>query len=177
MNQNVEIERKFLIDFDKFQNYLSLYLNVQGIEEHQILQSYLTTSGITSRVRKIKSFLQNVDNMPYISESACLTFKGETTGITRTEVNINIPVKDADNLFTTFDLKNVIQKTRYVIPFDNYEWEVDIFKGDNEGLHIAEIELDSEDQPFHKPDFILEEVSDDPKYYNSNLSTNPYKNW
>ena len=69
------------------------------------------------------------------------------------------------------------KKNRYKIPQGDLTWEIDEFLGVNEGLNVVEIELESEDQAFEKPDWVGEEVTGDPKYYNSNLIANPYKNW
>jgi adenylate cyclase len=70
-----------------------------------------------------------------------------------------------------------IGKSRYCIPHQSHVWEVDFFHGDNSGLVVAEIELSYADELFTKPDWIGEEVSDDPRYYNSNLIDFPYMNW
>ena len=73
--------------------------------------------------------------------------------------------------------EGVIDKTRYRIPVGEHIWEVDRFHGDNQGLVVAEVELDSEDQPFERPPWLGEEVTDDPRYYNSALSRTPYGQW
>ena len=73
--------------------------------------------------------------------------------------------------------KPLIEKERFKIPMDGFVWEIDEFFGDNKGLIVAEIELQSEDQPFPKPDWIGEEVTGDPRYFNSNLIKHPYTTW
>ena len=73
--------------------------------------------------------------------------------------------------------KPLIDKKRYKIEFKGLVWEVDEFFGDNQGLIVAEVELESEDQKFAKPKWIREEVTGDPKYFNANLIHHPYKNW
>ena len=73
--------------------------------------------------------------------------------------------------------KPLIEKTRYEVPFAGFIWEVDEFKGENEGLLFAEIELEYEGQHFDKPSWIDREVTDDSRYYNANLVTNPFSNW
>ncbi|CAA6823855.1 MAG: Adenylate cyclase (EC [uncultured Aureispira sp.] len=72
---------------------------------------------------------------------------------------------------------SIIKKRRYLLPYDNLIWEVDEFEGDNTGLIIAEVELESEDQIFALPSWIKEEVSDDNRYYNANLVQHPFKDW
>ena len=73
--------------------------------------------------------------------------------------------------------KPIIEKTRYKIPMGDFVWEIDEFFGVNKGLIVAEIELPSEDTPFEKPDWIGDEVSGDPRYFNSNLVKHPYTTW
>ena len=73
--------------------------------------------------------------------------------------------------------KNEVSKTRYEILFENKLWEVDVFNGANEGLIVAEIELESEEEKFSMPDWVTKEVTEDPGYYNSNLATTPFKIW
>ena len=105
-----------------------------------------------------------------------VTIKGRTAGITRTEFEYEIPSEDAKQMIQmcTGDL---IEKMRYRI-FDNgLLWEVDVFEGANEGLVVAEIELADEHQKFRLPDWTGIEVSDDPRYFNSNLVIHPYRSW
>ncbi len=71
----------------------------------------------------------------------------------------------------------MIDKIRYEIPSGKHTYEVDIFAGENEGLVMAEIELDSEDETFEKPQWLGAEVTGDERFYNAYLSNNPYKNW
>jgi len=71
----------------------------------------------------------------------------------------------------------VVEKNRYVVQHDGLRWEVDEFLGDNKGLIVAEVELDSEDQTIDIPDWVGAEVTDDSRYFNSNLATTPYKLW
>jgi CYTH domain-containing protein len=73
--------------------------------------------------------------------------------------------------------KPLIEKSRYKIDFGGFVWEVDEFYGDNQGLIVAEVELESEDQKFEIPGWIGEEVTGDPKYFNSNLINSPYLKW
>jgi adenylate cyclase len=85
-------------------------------------------------------------------------------------------LQDGQEILHSFT-KNGTEKIRYVIPFAGNDWEVDVFMGDNEGLIVAEIELDDENAAFEKPGWITREVTDDGRYTNAALSTHPYKAW
>ena len=108
--------------------------------------------------------------------SGFLTIKGATSGASRLEYEYEIPKHEAIELLDHFTQNN-ISKLRYFICHENKVWEVDEFLAENEGLLVAEIELKSEDEAFEKPEWITEEVTCDKKYYNAQLSVNPYKNW
>jgi CYTH domain-containing protein len=153
----IEIERKFLVNKEKWS---------QVVKEKKSLyrQGYIVSDpGKTIRVRL-------TDN------SAFLTIKGLTVGASRAEYEYAIPIEDAQQLLDGF-CDAVVSKTRNFISYDSWLWEVDEFLGDNEGLIIAEIELDAEDESFTLPDWVGEEVTSEKKYSNSNLARNPYKNW
>ena len=107
-----------------------------------------------------------------------LTIKGlsNSSGITRNEWEYQIDIQDAQELLSICE-PSVIEKYRYYIKHDLLEFEVDVFKNDNEGLIIAEIELSDENQEFDKPDWLGKEVSGDDRYYNSSLSKKPFKSW
>lgn len=153
---NQEIERKFLIKDNSWQENAN-----QGVS---IKQAYLhSDSQLTSRIRTkgIKAFI---------------TIKGKTTGISRAEFEYEIPYEDALYLFKM--CKNAsIEKTRYEVKIENHVWEIDVFEGENEGLIVAEIELNSEDEVFEKPSWLGKEVSFENKYFNACLAENPFKNW
>ena len=110
-------------------------------------------------------------------DRAWLTIKGKTQGASRTEFEYPIPTADAHAMLEEMCPEGVIDKTRYRIKVGEHVWEVDEFHGDNQGLVVAEVELDSEDQPFERPPWLGEEVTDDPRYYNSALSRTPYGQW
>lgn len=153
----LEIERKFLVDRVK-------WLNVDKGRGIPIQQGYLLSDiekTIRVRIRDDQGFL---------------TLKGKTQGIRREEFEYEIPVEDAQIMIQNF-CSHIISKTRYKIEYAGRLWEVDDFEEDNAGLLMAEIELTSEDEKFELPGWIGKEVSDDMRYYNSNLSKNPYKNW
>ena len=106
-----------------------------------------------------------------------ITIKGNKIGISRFEFEYKIPRSDALELFENFCEIGSIDKTRHYVKHNNHIWEIDEFHKDNQGLIVAEIELNSEDEKFDIPDWILEEVTSDPKYYNMNLTVAPYKSW
>lgn len=110
-------------------------------------------------------------------DHAWLTVKGKTHGASRSEFEYPIPTADAHAMLEEMCPQGVIDKTRYRIQVGEHVWEVDEFHGDNQGLVVAEVELDSEDQPFERPPWLGEEVTDDPRYYNSALSRTPYGQW
>lgn len=153
----LEIERKFLVDAEKWK----AFAKPQGTPYQQ---GYLVNEkGKTIRIR-------------IAGDKAFITIKGETTGFTRKEYEYEIPLQDAQELLKSFALQGTA-KTRYRIPVAGKVFEVDEFKGENEGLIVAEIELKSESDSFEKPDFLGEEVTFDPRYYNSNLATHPFSSW
>ena len=109
-------------------------------------------------------------------ETAALTIKGIPVGATRLEYEYSIPLDEARELLELCE-QPLIEKTRYKIAVDGLQWEVDEFHGVNEGLVVAECELTSEDQAFTRPDWVGEEVTADPRYFNSNLIANPFTSW
>lgn len=111
------------------------------------------------------------------NDKGYLTVKGTSTGISRLEYEYEIPVGEANEILEYLCEKPVIEKLRYKFQFEGFTWEVDEFLGENEGLVIAEIELPDENAVFKKPDWIGREVTGDPRYLNSNLVKNPYKNF
>lgn len=154
----LEIERKFLVTSDSYKQ--------EAQKKTRITQGYLSTDPErTVRVR-IKG------------EKGFLTIKGKSneSGTTRIEVEEEIAVAKAETLLK-LSLPGVIDKTRYEIPQGKHTWEVDEFYEDNQGLTVAEIELSAEDESFKKPKWLGKEVTGDKKYYNSQLSKNPFKNW
>jgi len=151
-----EIEKKFLITSDKWRGI---------VPGKQYSQGYLSRDkDSTVRVRTI-------------NDKGFITVKGAVKGETRLEFEYEIPLDDAAELLTKLCHKPLIEKTRYKIPFAGFTWEVDEFAGDNEGLVFAEIELEYEEQEFSRPDWIGEEVTGDPKYYNASLVSYPYRDW
>lgn len=153
---STEIERKFLVDGD---------FRMGESHSYRITQGYVCPqSGRTVRVRRR-------------DDRGFITIKGPSLdgGISRFEWEKEITLDDVQQLMTLCD--NVIDKTRHIVPFGGHIFEVDEFYGDNEGLVIAEVELQSVDEVFLKPDWLGKEVTGDKKYYNSQLTLNPYKKW
>ena len=105
-----------------------------------------------------------------------LTIKGITTGMSRPEFEYDIPLDDARKLLEMCE-KPLIEKNRRVIPIGELTWEVDEFLGENAGLIVAEVELDSTDQEINLPDWIGSEVTDDHRYFNSKLAKHPFSQW
>ncbi|MFM1895286.1 MAG: hypothetical protein RLZZ385_360 [Pseudomonadota bacterium] len=152
----IEIERKFLVQQDRLPPL------TDGVD---IVQGYIPTSNATSvRIR-------------IAGEQGFLTIKQRTTGITRKEHEFAIPLQDAREMIGEMCNDLTIEKTRYLIHQDRLTWEIDVFKGANAGLVIAELELDSEDQPFERPAWLGEEVTLDPRYSNSSLLLQPHTTW
>lgn len=144
-----EIERKFLVK-GEFRHL--------SVREINVIQTYLSIDDHkTVRLR-------------IADDKAYLTVKGraDKNSITRSEWDIQIPVKDALDMMKLC-LPGKIVKTRYLIPHENHTFEVDVFHDRNEGLIIAELELQSENERFEKPDWVGEEVTGRPEYYNANL--------
>ncbi len=151
-----EIERKFLV---KGEEYKTL---AKGVNYRQ---GYLSTvKERTVRVRTIDS-------------EGFLTVKGITVGASRAEYEYKIPAAEANEMLDNLCEKPIIEKNRYKIAQGKHTWEIDEFLGVNMGLIVAEIELTAEDEKFEKPSWIGEEVTGDPKYFNSNLIKNPFSNW
>lgn len=149
-----EIERKFLVTDDTW----------RSASGTRYTQGYLSRDpNRTVRVRIAGDF-------------AWLTIKGRTTGVTRPEFEYEIPLDDAHALLALCD-NPLIDKIRRTITHDGHLWEVDEFLGENQGLIIAEIELDSEDELFTPPPWLGPEVTGDPRYYNANLTQNPFAKW
>lgn len=151
----IEIERKFLVLRDTYKN-LKGCMYKQGY----LLKDIDKT--IRVRIAENKGFL---------------TIKTKTGSFSRGEFEYEIPLNDAEFMLNNLCEKSIIEKIRYISEFEGHIWEIDEFLGENEGLVVAEIELQSEDEEFLKPGFIGKEVTGDKKYYNSNLIKNPYKNW
>jgi CYTH domain-containing protein len=133
--------------------------------------------GVAFEQGYLSSVPERVVRVRIEGKSAKLTVKGATKGITRSEYEYAIPVEDAALMLRELCEQPVIAKRRYLVEHAGHTWEVDVFAGANAGLVIAELELHTEDETFEKPPWLREEVSDDPRYYNSNLAKTPYTKW
>lgn len=155
---NLEIERKFLVNNISFLK--------ESFDKKTITQGFLNSN--KNRVVRVR-----ISN-----DQGFLTIKGKSNknGTSRFEFEKEISVEEAKLLLPLCE-KGVLEKTRYLVKVKNHIYEVDIFAGDNEGLLLAEIELTKEDEVFAKPSWLGKEVTGNVRYYNSELSKNPYKNW
>lgn len=154
----IEIERKFLVTSDTFK--------AEAYAQNRIKQGYLSSvpeRTVRVRIKGSKGFL---------------TIKGisSQSGLSRFEWEKEIPVDEAENLLLLCEA-GVIDKTRFEVKSGNHIIEIDEFYGENQGLIMAEIELQSETEIFTKPIWLGKEVTNDKKYYNSYLSKNPFEKW
>ena len=152
-----EIERKFLVKDDSWRSGAgrgTLYR-----------QGYLSVD--PSRVVRVR----------IAGAKGYLTIKGRTAGITRDEFEYTIPTVDALVMLDRLCIRPLIEKTRYRIDHEGHTWEVDEFVGDNAGLIIAEVELSGSDVSPGLPAWVGREVSDDPRYFNSNLAQHSFREW
>lgn len=152
-----EIERKFLVTNDSWKK------EVTSTAEYT--QGYLATERSCSIRIRVEQ------------DRASLNIKSATLGISRNEYDYPIPLSEANEILQDLCIKPLLKKTRYHVPHGTHVWEIDVFDGDNKGLVVAEIELETQDELFSRPDWLGEEVSDDPRYYNVSLVDHPYSKW
>lgn len=152
-----EIEHKFLLQDERWRQQVERSVRMR--------QGYLLSDSHCSvRVR-------------VADERGFLNIKSGTLGIQRSEYEYPIPLAEAEEILDTLCEKPLLEKTRHYVRFGAHLWEIDEFAGDNAGLIVAEVELEREDQPFARPAWAAEEVTDDPRYLNVNLVKNPYQSW
>lgn len=152
----VEIERKYLTSSEDWRGL------AEGLDYRQ---GYLsTTKERTVRVRTV-------------GEQGFLTIKGITIGATRAEYEYEIPIADAHEMLDELCHRPLIEKRRFRISHGGLIWELDEFFGENHGLILAEVELESEGQEIELPRWIGKEVTGDPRYFNANLVEHPYSTW
>jgi len=154
----IEIERKFLTTSEAFKK--------EAFAENRITQGYL--SSVPERTVRVR----------IKGNKALLTIKGASneSGLSRFEWEKEIPVEEATALLKLCE-KGVVDKTRFEVKVGNHIFEIDEFYGENTGLIVAEVELKSENETFEKPIWLGKEVTNENRYYNSNLSKNPFANW
>ena len=151
-----EIERKFLLANDNWRGL------TQGVHYRQGYLHADPTCTVRVRIAGDKGYL---------------TIKGATVGIGRNEYEYPIPLDEARAMLDDLCPQPQIEKMRYTVRFADFLWEIDEFFGLNQGLIMAEIELEHEQQQFAKPDWIGHEVTGDKRYYNASLCTKPYTTW
>lgn len=154
-----EIERKFLLRDDSWRKEVTKSTVFQ--------QRYLPFAGPSSGSGRVR----------IAGDKAFLTLKSPVKGFSRSEFEYEIPVPDAEEVIRQICTGASIQKTRHLVPYEGFLWEIDEFAGENAGLIVAEIELDSEDRAFPLPPWIGEEVTGDPRYFNSVLAEHPFSTW
>jgi adenylate cyclase len=150
-----EIERKFLVDTARW---------------------HPAGDGVAYRQGYLSSHPERVVRVRLEGEAGKLTIKGPTAGVTRVELEYDVPRADAEQLLELCE-RPLIEKVRHTEEHGGKTWEIDVFAGDNEGLVVAEIELSSESETFERPPWATEEVSHDPRYYNARLVKAPYRTW
>jgi adenylate cyclase len=152
----IEIERKFLVKPGAW---------APRDAGTRFTQGYLSSrKGSTVRVR-------------IEGERANFTIKGPSTGVSRSEFEYPLPLADARVLLDQLCEQPLIDKHRYLEHHGRHTWAIDVFHGDNEGLIVAEVELEAEDDELELPPWAGDEVSFDPRYFNSSLVKNPFKSW
>lgn len=151
-----EIERKFLVKSDAWK---------AGAKGAVYRQGYL--SSVKERVVRVRT----------VEDKGFLTIKGVTKGVSRSEFEYEISAEDAGIMLDGICEKPLIEKKRYKVPVGGLVFEVDEFFGENAGLVVAEVELQAEDQKIDLPAWVGDEVSGDPRYFNSNLIKHPFTRW
>lgn len=152
-----EIEHKYLVNLDIWKSIIPKI-------SFEIRQAYLQTDPEkTIRIRTK-------------GKHGFITIKGKNVGASRLEFEYEIPIADANELINKF-CSNLIEKTRHIVTHEGNDWEVDEFKGLNDGLIVAEIELTDESEKYSIPNWVGKNVTDDLRYANSNLTIKPFKSW
>ena len=152
-----EIERKFLLRNDDWRQAV--------VETRDYRQGYMAnTDRCSIRIR-------------LSADRAHINIKGATLTIRRREYDYEIPYEDGLEMLEGFCQDAIVEKRRHIVDYAGHRWEIDVFSGQNAGLVMAEIELADVDEPFERPPWLGEEVSDDPRYYNVYLARHPYTRW
>ncbi|MFU8806569.1 MAG: CYTH domain-containing protein [Bradymonadaceae bacterium] len=153
----VEIERKFLVADESWREAV--------IEAGPMRQGYVS-AGRESTVR-----------VRIAGARAWLTIKGQARGLVRPEFEYDIPVEDAEQIFELLCEGRRLEKVRHLVNYKGHVWEIDVFEGENEGLTVAEIELDAAHESFERPPWLGREVTGDVRYYNARLVQHPFRAW
>jgi adenylate cyclase len=150
----IEIERKFLVNGDAWR------------------------AGVTGRTQLRQGYLANNERVSVrvrvAGRSAWLSVKSMVPGRSRAEFEYPVPREDADAMLAALCARPFVEKWRHLVPFAGRRWEVDEFMGDNAGLVLAELEIESEDAPFERPPWLGPEVTEDVRFYNFSLATRPW---
>jgi CYTH domain-containing protein len=152
-----EIERKFLVAGDEWRRL--------AVSSQMLRQGYLST--VKERTVRVR----------LVDGAGFLTVKGITLGATRAEFEYPVPGDDAAAMLDDLCERPLVEKTRHLVEHEGLTWEIDEFAGVNEGLIVAEVELDADDQDVPLPTWVGAEVTDDPRYFNANLIAHPYSEW
>ena len=155
----IEIERKFLVTSDVWRE------SVRRSDDFR--QGYIVTGESEKGSVRVR----------VSGDSAWLNMKSATRGAQRLEFEYPLPLEDAMQILDTLCQSPIIEKTRHYIDFSGHTWEVDVFEGENQGLTVAEVELDSVDERLVLPEWVGNEVTDDVRYYNACLVKNPFSTW
>lgn len=156
-----EIERKFLVkgrDWEKL-----------AVSKTHFAQGYLNDIQHPGSKSSIRIRIEG--------DRANINIKSLEIGLSRDEYEYPVDLDDAQKMLTTLSVGPVIEKVRYIVKNGQHNWEIDEFLGDNEGLIVAEVELESEEDDLAIPDWIGQEVTDLTRYYNISLSQRPFKQW
>lgn len=153
---SIEIERKFLVDADRFKK--------PGRRQY-IRQGYISTS------------VHHIVRVRLTGRRAILAIKSQVSATERCEYEYEIPYAEGEEILDRICQQPLIEKNRYIVRVSGNRWEVDEFLGENEGLTVAEIELRDPQQQFIKPDWVGREVTHDQRYLNANLVRHPYRHW
>ncbi len=153
----IETERRFLPKNDTWRSHI--------VASRPLEQGYLNTGKeVAVRIRKD-------------GKQSFLTIKGSGNGLSRHEFEYSIPDDDANQILTLLCAERKIKKTRYIVPWENHTWEIDVFEGENNGLIICELELKSENETFSVPPWAGEEITGIGRYSNAALATHPFSSW
>jgi adenylate cyclase len=153
----VEIERKFLVSGEEWRHLAT--------RSERMVQGYLASTGTCAvRVR-------------LEGDRARLNIKSAGLDIRRLEYEYPVPVEDAEEILEHLCDGRLVSKTRYYVPIAAHVFEVDEFEGENSGLVVAEVELESRDEWFERPSWLGREVSGEARYLNNNLAVEPYSRW
>ena len=156
-----EIERKFLL---KNQDWKAL-----AYQQTNFAQGYLNDITDKSSKSSVRVRIQG--------DKANMNIKSLEIGLSRDEYEYEIPLEDGQKILATLATGPVIEKMRYLVKVSNHTWEIDEFFGENEGLIVAEVELQSEGEEFEIPSWAGREVTEEVRFYNISLSKNPYNSW